>query len=401
MKIKEKANRFYRWEYFWLLLIVLAALAAHFSLISTQSSPILDERYYIQDAANISANHETLRIEHPPLAKLLILAGIKLFGDNPWGWRTLPILFGVITVVLFYLLCRKLDMTRTAASLAAFLLAFENLFFLMGSIAMLDVFYLTFMLAGFLLYASRKYVGAGAAIGLSTVSKLPGFFGGLTVLFDWIFSRRQQRTNKIWVTVIVSVVVFFAAMVLLDLVIVRQASGFLNPMKRVIDMLGLTGGLTFSNAENAAATPPWSWLYTWVPPVYTFSPTYIGAISYSVWLLIVPVFAYLVYLAKKRSDAGLFGLCWFIATYVIWIPVILVTRRITYIYYFYPAVGAVCLGLGIALSQLIDVFRRRRKAARWLALSAVVVVIAAHVFSFLILCPLIPVDILKLMGIPH
>jgi dolichyl-phosphate-mannose-protein mannosyltransferase len=91
MRIKQTAVHFYRWEYFWLFLIVLAVLIAHFPVIAYASTPIGDENYYITDAGNISNNHKTLRVEHPPLAKLLILTGIKMFGDNPWGWRTLPL----------------------------------------------------------------------------------------------------------------------------------------------------------------------------------------------------------------------------------------------------------------------------------------------------------------------
>ncbi len=398
--VKEYAGRIYRWEYFWLTLIVIATLVLHFSLINSAKTPILDEQYYITDAQNITQNHETGRLEHPPLAKLLITGGIDAFGNNPWGWRVLPILFGTATILLFYLLCRRLNISRTGSSIAAFLLAFENLTFLMGSVAMLDVYYVTFMMAGFLLFAGQKYVRAGVAIGLSTLSKLSGFFGGLTVVLDWIYSYRHRRHRRFVWTVVAAIAVFIILMVLLNFAIVQKFNSFLNPIARIIEMLGLTGGLTFSYSTHPSKSPPWEWLYRFKTMPFYITPHYTAAVSFSIWVLIIPAFAYLIYRAIKRDEAGIFGLCWFVATYLIWIPITLVTRRVTYIYYFYPAVGAVCLAIGMGLSQLIDIFKNRRNGKlKWLALSIVILVIVAHIVSFLILSPLVPASILKMIGI--
>jgi dolichyl-phosphate-mannose--protein O-mannosyl transferase len=87
---------------------------------------------------------------------------IYVFNDNPWCWRFFPILFGTIGIILFYFLCRKLDMPRDVSSIAAFLLAFENMTFLMAGVAMLDVFCVTLMIAGFLLY-EPLYINPGIA----------------------------------------------------------------------------------------------------------------------------------------------------------------------------------------------------------------------------------------------
>ena len=78
----------------------------------------------------------------------------------------------------------------------------------------------------------------------------------------------------------------------------------------------------------------------------------------------------------------------------------MITDRVTYIYYFYPAVGAICLGMGIWMSKLLDIFHRRPHGKlKWFVLSVVIFVFAAHVFSFLILSPIIQVDFVKLVGI--
>jgi hypothetical protein len=111
-------------------LIVIAVLAAHISVIALPKDLILDEQHYVKDARYIMANHQTERPEHPPLAKLMILGGMLALGDNPWGWRTPVIIMSVIGVVLFYFICRRLQMSRTPASVATFLYSFENFIFM-------------------------------------------------------------------------------------------------------------------------------------------------------------------------------------------------------------------------------------------------------------------------------
>jgi len=399
LAIKRNTRHFYRWEYFWLALVVIAALAVHLAMVVVPRDIILDEVHYINDARFITEHHYSDRPEHPPLAKLLIVAGIKMFGDNPWGWRILPIVFSTVTLILFYILCRRLNMSRTAASIAVFLLAFENLNFLMSSLAMLDVYFVTLMMAAFLLYAYQRYIWTGVAIGLSGLAKLFGALSGPAIFFHWVFSKKG-RSRWFMLTVIFAIVIFFGLMPLLDYTIHPVLSHNLNPISRVDNMLSLSGSLTYQNVDHPNKSHPWEWLYTYKPFPFYIMPHWTAAISFSIWALIIPIFIYMIIRAGKKDNAALFGVSWFAGTYLIWIPAALITQRVTYIYYFYPAVGALCLGLGIALAQLIDVFRSRpRGKLKWFSFSAVVIVLVAHTVSFLILSPLIPVDFAKLVGL--
>jgi dolichyl-phosphate-mannose-protein mannosyltransferase len=399
LALKQNARRYYRWEFFWLSVIVIGMLIIHFSLVLVPNDIVLDEIHYINDARSIIDKHVTERAENVPLTKLLVVAGMKMFGDNPWGWRTLPILFGIITLILFYLLCRKFDMSRTAASIATFLLATENLFFLLSSLDMQDVFYVTFMMAAFLLYAYKRFINAGIGVGLSGLSKLTGALTGPALAIHWLFSRRW-RSKWFMLTVILAIVVFFAGLPLMDMVIANNVHGAQDPIKQSLSMLSLTGSLTFANVEHPSEAPPWEWLYTYKPMAFYYMPHWTAAISFSVFIAIIPTFLYMLWRSFKKDEASLFGVAWFFATYLIWIPATLITDRVTYIYYFYPAVGAICLGMGIWMSQLLDIFHRRPHGKlKWFAISVVIFVLVAHVFSFLILSPIIQVDFVKLVGI--
>ena len=399
LTLKQNTRRYYRWEFFWLSVIVITALVLHFSLVLIPNDIILDEIHYIKDARSIIDKGVTERTEHPPLAKLLITGGIEMFGDNPWGWRVLPILFGMATVIIFYILCRKLNMSRTASSLAVFLLATENLFFLMSSLAMLDVYYVTFMMASFLLYIYGRYLTSGIAIALSALAKFNGALAGPVVGIHWLFSKKG-RSKWFMITVIAAILLFFGLLPLLDMIITRSPSGARNPIQQTLNALELTGGLTFANVDHPNAMPPWQWLYTYKPMPFYYMPHWTAAISFSVFAAIIPTFIYMLIRCFKRDEAGLFGVSWFFATYLIWIPATFITDRVTYIYYFYPAVGAICLGMGMWLGQLWDIFRRRAGGKlKWFTFSVVIFFIAVHIFSFLILSPFIQVDFAKLVGL--
>jgi len=124
---------------------------------------------------------------------------------------------------------------------------------------------------------------------------------------------------------------------------------------------------------------------------YFYGPHYFGAISFNLWALIIPAFLYMTFRAVKKDEAGLFGAVWFAGTYLVWIFITLITDRVTYIYYFYPAVGAICIGLGMGLSKLVDFWRERQDGKlRWAAIMFVVFFLLLHLGVFIVLAPVNP-----------
>ena len=65
---------------------------------------------------------------HPPLAKLLIAGSIKLFGDNPWGWRIGSVVFGTLALLAIFALVRSLGGSRWLATGVTAAMACDNLF---------------------------------------------------------------------------------------------------------------------------------------------------------------------------------------------------------------------------------------------------------------------------------
>lgn len=383
--VKQLLHRLSKWEYTGLCLLVIVILAVHFSFIMQPTELVFDEQHYVTEARSILQGGDDLIWEHPPLGKLFIVFGMFLFGDNPVGWRFFSILFGAIGIVLFYLVCRRLDMSKRASFLATFLLAIDNLSFIQASIAMLDVYSLTFMLLSFWLYLKGRYLLSGVSVGLSALAKLSGVLALPVILLHWLLTKRAGPIQFV-VSMLSAYASFLLLMPLFDFVVSRQ---LLNPIGRIYTMLTMGSNLTFANVTASNASRPWDWILRPEIMSYWYEPHYIGAISFTIWALIIPAVFYMAFRAAKGSSAGLFGVSWFVSTYLFWIPVSLITDRISYLYYFYPTVGAIGIGLGLGLSRLLGVWETRREGKlRWVAMLTASGYLLLHVGVFVILSPL-------------
>jgi 4-amino-4-deoxy-L-arabinose transferase-like glycosyltransferase len=339
-------------------------------------------------------------------------------------------------------------MSRRASLLATFLLAFENQTFLFSGMAMLEVSSLTFTLAAFWLYLRGNYPASGIMVALSALAKLNGALAIIAILLHWLIVRR----DRIWqfIVLVVSAPVFFVG--LMPLADFYPFHGWVNPLERIITMLKGSASLTFANVSGTYPEKPIEWIFRWDLTPYYFHPNYLAVVSYTVEFLIIPILIYMlirapglqsnVWLAIIRipnkiwvfvrtlpgrirlirakplegfeqsqtqkegleisqthmerpgtsqtlSDAGIFGLCWLAATYLVWIPAVWITDRVTYPYYIYPTIGAICIGLGMGLAQLIHLFEVRQSGKlKWSAISIVVIFLLAHLAFFVLMSPL-------------
>jgi dolichyl-phosphate-mannose-protein mannosyltransferase len=380
-------RRVVHWEYFFMLLVIIATLAVHFAVIRQPPQQMFDEQHYVPDAVSIFQGNGTNRGEHPPLGKLLFAANISLFQDitDPLSFRLFPVLFGTLSIVLFYLICRRLNLSRAAASLAVFLFGFENLTFVQAGIAMLDVFMVTFMLLCFWLYLRGNYALSGLGGALAALAKLPGVLALGVIVLHWIFTRRTRPVYFI-AGLVFSAAAFVGLLSVFNYPIYHE---LINPLENIQTMFSRMSSLTFENANHPAMSRPWEWIYLPLVMAYWLTPHYEGAISFNIWALIIPSMGYMIWRIWKRKDldAPVFALSWFAATYLVWIPVVLVSNRVTYIYYFYPAVGAVCLAIAIGLASAWDLRYTIRGKVRHAATWSVIGYLTLHLVVFGILGP--------------
>ena len=384
-RLKDFLNWLRQWQYLGIAVIVIASLLLHLGLIMRPGEPLFDEVHYVNDARYALEHGPTERTEHPPLGKLLVITGVQLFGDNPAGWRLIAILMGIVSVVFFYLICRRLKIPEPLCYLATFFLAFENLTFVQNQIAMLDVYSQFFLLGSFWLYLRGNYPLAAVAVALSALAKLNGALAIGVIGMHWLLVRCPDWKRFV-PSMLLAPVAFLAFLPLLEY---PYWGELLNPVTRAIEMVKLTGSITFAAYEEGGiATRPWEWIINPAGFVYWYTPRFLGMISPTVWVLIIPTVLYVTWRSVKGEDAPLFPFTWFIVMYLLWIPASLLTNRASFIFYFYPAMGSITLGMGIIFGKLAQAARDRYRGKLRILLKVLVpAYLLGHLVAFVIMAP--------------
>ena len=150
----------------WVVTGVVGVIAALLRLIGLGHPKTLmfDEIYYVKDAyalwhlgyeANWAKDSDSAfssgvfsgmstqaaYVVHPQLGKWLIGAGMELFGpSSSFGWRVMPAIAGIATVLLLTRLTMRLTRSPLLAGLAGLLLAVDGVALTESRIGLLDVF---------------------------------------------------------------------------------------------------------------------------------------------------------------------------------------------------------------------------------------------------------------------
>ena len=164
-------------------LIIAFALILRLWRLNLPKGYIFDEVYYAKNANSLIRNGVELNaqgqaefIVHPPLGKWLIGIGIKVFGNDEFGWRISAAVIGTLSVVLIYLITKELFKSVFLSNIAAALMAFDGLALVMSRVALLDIFLMFFILLAFYSLIKNNIWLSGVAIGLAASTKWSAIF---------------------------------------------------------------------------------------------------------------------------------------------------------------------------------------------------------------------------------
>jgi len=108
---------------------------------------------------------------HPPLAKLGMVLGMKIFGENSFGFRSVQAILGVGIVFLVYLLTFEIFNDRKTSLLASFLISLDGLVLVMNRIGMNDTYLVFFILLSLVLFIKNRFFMSSLSFGLAISSK--------------------------------------------------------------------------------------------------------------------------------------------------------------------------------------------------------------------------------------
>jgi predicted membrane-bound dolichyl-phosphate-mannose-protein mannosyltransferase len=286
-------------------------------------------------------------------------------GDNGYGWRVPSVIFGSVGVLVFYLLMKKTSKLKQVPLIATVLFSFDPLSFVIGRIAILDIFTLTFMLLGFYWYFSGRSYLSAFGMALASLTKITGVAGfaiiAIAQAFRTIKSRGKAGTWKLFFSwfekyFITFIVTFLVILTVLD----RLWVGYSNPFEHIQFILGYSTSLV-SACPSGIISCPWQWLINQIQIPYLIvnvqvtagdvvskydSVAFYGLMNPTILYLTIPAMLYLSYTYfNRKDDFSSFNLVWFAVAYLSYLPAVILGQRVTYLFYFLPAMPAVCAAI--------------------------------------------------------
>ena len=362
-----------------------------------RNSTHFDEIYHVRTALEHLRQIWPYEVSHPPLGKLILSIGLVLFGVNPFGWRFMGTLFGVLMLPVLWRFLRKLFDDERIALCGTAIFAFDFMHFVQTRIATIDTYGVFFILLMYLFFWSwfrdgkkRDLALSGVFFGLGAASKWTCLYAGagLGVLWvlAWVFrfvetkqagAQARKTCFEDWVLNVGFCVVFFilvpAAIYYLSYTPYGLAKGLKAPgmyfsgayLRTVLEnqsfMFTYHAGLI---AEHPYSSSWWQWLVDARPILYylEYGEGTVAAIAAFTnpilcWAGLISVLYLLVRAVRKGDRRALFIVVGYLAQLVPW----MVISRLTFAYHYFAAV----VFLVIALCAVFDEMRARGHI-RWM-----------------------------------
>ena len=109
-----------------------------------------DEIYYARTAYEHLHGQAPYETSHPPLGKLIMSAGVAVFGMTPFGWRFMGALIGALMLPAMYLFGKQLTKNWRLASFAMLLMTLDLMHFTQTRLATIDSFPVFFIILSYL-----------------------------------------------------------------------------------------------------------------------------------------------------------------------------------------------------------------------------------------------------------
>lgn len=343
-----------------LLAIVLFALTARLFNLYSPPNEYFDEVYHAFTARKMlhgdprawewwNPNPQGFAWEwtHPPLAKLGMVLGMSLFGENAFGWRSVQAILGTACVYLTYKISKALFEDELAALLAAAVLSLDGLVLVISRIGMNDIYFLFFMLFSFYLFIKDKFLFSSLMLGFAAASKWSVFWFLPLLPIAFILLKKKFKPGLIFyflvppLIYVLSYLPMFASN--------HDWSIFIGVQKQ---MWWYHTNLV---ATHYYTSPWWSWPLL-IKPIWLYTSGASGAKIANIyafgnpivfWFGLVSVL-WVTYFSIKLKNPKLLLI---IAGYFIFFVPWALSPRIMFLYHYLPSLPFLAIAVGLVLRQ--------------------------------------------------
>ena len=355
--------------------ILTFALSIRLWRLSLPTGYIFDEVYYaknanslLSSAVELDAQGQAEFVVHPPFGKWLIAIGIRFFGNEEFGWRFASAIFGTLSILLIYLIVKKLFNSEFLSITAALLMAFDGLNLVMSRVALLDIFLMFFILLSIYFLIINNLWLSGSAIGLAlSIKWSAAFLIPLVILFVVVYNKVTFRNlfKVISQFTLLPISIYFASWsgwIFSSQGWARQSESnvFASLWNYHLQILDFHQGLDDKHAYQAN---PWSWLVLGRPTSFYYeSPSDCGAEKCAQeilaigtpllwWISIFAVAITFGFLVTKLERAAAIILLGFAGTYLPWF---FIQSRTTFYFYSISTLPFLILALIYCFNQLLN-----------------------------------------------
>ena len=394
----------------WCALLATAFFALCCVRLTIPGIAYFDEVHYVPALREWLALGEFTNREHPPFAKQLLALSVLIFGDNPTGWRALPVLAGALALFASMRALWFATLSRFATLAYGVLVASGFLLFVNARIAMLDIFYLAFLALAFWQSVAairepetgrRRLAIAGVMLGLAMASKwnalvLAPVPGLVFLALRWAAGRRRLFLSRrglpvpgitlveaaFWLGLLPLMV--YAATYLPAYLFSQGAIGSAGAPANILDL----HRTMLTMQENVVKPHPyqsvwWQWVLNWRAIWYLYEPVdgaYRGILLIGnplTMLLGLPALAWCLWRGlAKRDPAPLSVALLYLLTLGFWI---VAAKPIQFYYHYLLPSMFLLAALALALDALWQSGRR------WLALGPLAISAALFAWFYPIL----------------
>jgi dolichyl-phosphate-mannose--protein O-mannosyl transferase len=372
--------------------ILTFALSIRLWRLSLPAGYIFDEVYYaknanslLSSAVELDAQGQAEFVVHPPFGKWLIAIGIRFFGNEEFGWRFASAIFGTLSILLIYLIVKKLFNSEFLSITASLLMAFDGLNLVMSRVALLDIFLMFFILLSIYFLITNNLWLSGSAIGLAiSIKWSAAFLIPLVILFVVVYNKVTFRNiyKVISQFTLLPISIYFASWsgwIFSSQGWARQSESnvFASLWNYHLQILDFHQGLDDKHAYQAN---PWSWLVLGRPTSFYYeSPSDCGAEKCAQeilaigtpllwWISIFAVAITFGFLVTKLERAAAIILLGFAGTYLPWF---FIQSRTTFYFYSISILPFLILALIYCFNQLLNIANYKKYIISFVILVAI------------------------------
>lgn len=346
------------------LILAFAFLTRIFDL-SSPSTMYFDEVYHAFTARTVMGEDRAKAWEwwntppagfayewtHPPLAKLGMVLGMKIFGENSFGWRIPGAALGVGSVFIVYLLAKLIFKDELIGLFSAGVLSLDGLALVISRIGMNDSYLLFFSLLSIYLFLKKKNFGSSVAFGLAIASKWSAIWA--IPIFGVIFlsGKRKLTWSYVWFFVL-PVIIYLASY--FDMFLTGHTLSTWWGMQQ--QMWWYHTGL---KASHPYTSMWWSWPLL-IRPIYLYTSEEIGGMVSRIyafgnpvvfWFGFISVIISMFYAYIERNKK----IALIVFSYIIFFVPWALSPRIMFLYHYLPSIPFLAIATGYILRRHLKI----------------------------------------------